>query len=82
MLQDTRVRIAWLSGLVRVAVIAMNRDLDFGTLETVRIRIMGMEDEVHWNEEEIVDSGFVKCVGLVVAVLKSIYMGRDVRFPR
>jgi hypothetical protein len=41
------MRIAWLSGLVRVAVIAMNRDLNFGALETVRIRIMGMEDEVH-----------------------------------
>jgi hypothetical protein len=82
MLQDARMRIAWSWGRRRVDVIAMNCDLNLGALETVRVGVVGMEDKVHGNEEEIVDDGVVERIRPIVAVLKSTYMGRNVRFTR
>jgi len=76
------MRRAWLPGRVGVFVVAMNGDFNFGAFETVRLWVMGMEDKVHRNEEEVVDVGFVERIRPVVAVLKPINMGGDVRVPR
>jgi hypothetical protein len=54
------MRIAWLFERRWIAVVAMNRDLDFGALETMRLRVVGMEDEMHGNEEKIIDDGVMK----------------------
>ena len=82
MLQDARMRRACFPGCVGVTIIAMNGDFDLGALETVRLWVVGMKDKVHRNEEEVVDVGFVERIRPVVAVLKPINMGGDVRVPR
>ena len=76
------MRRARFPGFVGVTIIAMDGNFDLGALETVRLWIVGMKDKVHRNEEEVVNVGFVKRVRPVVAVLKSIDMGGDVRVPR
>ena len=75
------MRRAWLPGRVGVTVVAMNGDFNFGAFETVRLWVMGMKDKVHRNKEEVVDVGFVERIRPVVAVLKPVNMGGDVRVP-
>jgi len=82
MLQNPRMRVAWLFLLLRTAIVAVNRYFDLGALEAMHVRVMRMEDKVHRNEEQVVDGGLMECVGLVEAVLQAVDVGGDVRFAR
>jgi hypothetical protein len=55
----------------------MDAHFDVCTLETMRSRIMGMEDEVYGDKVQVVDVVFVEWCWLVEAMLQTVHMGRD-----